>query len=139
EVPPPGIRFGLRKPREFALAPLSAPERAVLAGPGPRLTTGVHRRLPPALRSTGNWETTAGGTRVWRMAIHSPGSVGIRVEFDNFSAGNGKVWLHNGDQVAGPYSGRGIFDDGHFWSATVFADSVTVEYEASAEAGREDL
>ncbi len=129
EVPPPGIRFGLRKPREFALAPLSVPERAGLAGPGPRLRTGVHRSLPANLLSAGDWETTAEGKRVWRMAIRSPGSLGIRVEFRNFSAGGGRVWLHNGDQIAGPYNGRGIFEDGHFWSATVFSDSVTLEYE----------
>src|SRR6266700_1131042 len=86
EVPPPGIRFGLRKPREFALATLSGPERAALTGPGPRLKTGVHRRLPARLLSAGNWERTAGGTRVWRMALRSPGSLGIRVEFSNFSA-----------------------------------------------------
>src|SRR5208283_4238053 len=74
EAPPPGIRFGLRKPREFALAPLSGSERALLAGPGPRLRTGVHRSLPAGVLSTGSWETIAGGTRVWRMAIRSPGA-----------------------------------------------------------------
>lgn len=139
EVAPPGIRFGLRKPREFALAPLSGPERAVLAGPGPRLRTGVHRSLPASLLSAGDWETSTDGRRLWRMAIRSPGSVGIRVEFRNFSAGSGKVWLHDGAQVAGPYSGRGLFDDGHFWSATVFSDSVTVEYEPGPDTPEEIL
>jgi len=102
EVPPPGIRFGLRKPRELALAPLSGPERAELAGPGPRLRTGVHRKLPATLLSIGDWENTAEGKRVWRMTLRSPGALGTRVEFLNFSAGSGKVWLHNGEQVAGP-------------------------------------
>jgi len=61
------------------------------------------------------------------------------VEFLNFSAGSGKVWLHNGEQVAGPYSGRGIYEDGHFWSATVFSDSVTLEYEPGDEMAGETL
>lgn len=139
EVPPPGIRFGLRKPREFALAPLRGPERAEVAGPDPRLRTGVHRKLPATLLSTGDWENTAEGKRVWRMTLRSPGSLGTRVEFLNFSARSGKVWLHNGDQIAGPYSGRGIFEDGHFWSATVFSESVTLEYEPGPDTAEESL
>ena len=78
EAPPPGIRFGLRKPRELALAPLSGTERAEFAGPGPRLRTGVHRHLPATLLSTGDWENTAEGKRVWRMTLRSPGALGTR-------------------------------------------------------------
>jgi hypothetical protein len=129
EVRPPGIRLGLRKAREFALAPLSASETARLAEPGTRLKVAVHRDLPPSAFSTGAWETTSEGARVWRLALRSPGSEGIRVQFTNFSAGNGKVWLHNGDESVGPYTGRGIFDNGEFWSGTVFSESVTLEYE----------
>ncbi len=58
----------------------------------------------------------------------------MRVEFRNFSVGNGKVWVHDGSQVAGPYSGNGIFGDGHFWSATIFSELVTIEYEPEAGA-----
>lgn len=129
EAAPPGMRLGLPKPREFALAPLSGPEVAVLSEPGPRLRTGVHRNLPPDILSTGAWEVSSEGARIWRMAIRSPGSTGVRVEFRNFSAGNGNVWLHDGIHVAGPYTGRGVYDDGHFWSASVPSASVTIEYQ----------
>jgi len=132
--PPPGIRLRLPGAREFALAPLNEAETARLAEPGIFQRVGIHRAVPPAALSAGAWETTPDGGRVWRMAIRSPGSEGVRVEFRNFSAGSGKVWLHDGSQVAGPYSGRGLFDDGHFWSATVFSESVTVEYEPEAGA-----
>ena len=128
-APPPGIRLGLRKPREFALTPLSGSEVAILSESGPRLKTGVHRRLPADVLSTGTWEVTSEGARIWRMAIHSPGSSGIRIEFQNFAAGSGQVWIHDGTHVAGPYTGRGIFDDGHFWSASIASDSVTLEYQ----------
>ena len=134
EARPPGIRFGLRKPRELALAPLSGSELARLAAPDSRLKTGVHRSLPPGALAAGAWESTAEGTRVWRMAIHSPDAAGIRVEFRNFDVGSGTVWLHDGNQPAGPYTGRGIFDDGRFWSATVFSESVTIEYEPGPDA-----
>lgn len=66
------------------------------------------------------------------MSIRSPGSEGIRVEFGDFSVGEGKVWLHADGQVAGPYTGRGIYGNGRFWSSTIFAEAVTLEYEPAA-------
>jgi hypothetical protein len=130
EVRPPGLRLGLRKPREVALAPLGETEAALLAGPGPRLKTGVQRRLAPHTLAAGNWDTP----RVWRMAVRSPGARGIRVEFANFDAGDGHVWIHDSATIAGPYTGRGPHDDGHFWTETVFSDSAILEYEATADA-----
>ena len=129
---PPGLRLTLRKPREFALASLSEAEVLRLAEPGTLLKVGIQRKLAPDAMATGGWETTAEGTRVWRMALRSPGSQAMRVEFLNFSAGAGNVWLHDGDQVAGPYTGRGIYGDGHFWSAAIFSESVVLEYEPAA-------
>ena len=85
----------------------------------------------------GAWETAEDGERVWRMAIRSPGAAGIRVEFRNFSAGAGNVWLYDGDRVAGPYTGRGIFDNGLFWSATVYSESVILEYQPAPDAPQE--
>ena len=96
---------------------------------------GIHRALPEDALSLGAWESTADGTRVWRLALRSPGSEGIRVEFRHFDVGTGKVWLHdNGSAVAGPYTGQGTFGNGRFWSATLPGDSATLEYEPGAEA-----
>ncbi len=94
----------------------------------------MHRNLPPGALAAGAWEFTAEGTRVWRMAIHSPDASGIRVEFRNFSVGNGRVWLHDDTHSAGPYTGRGIFDDGRFWSASIFSESIVLEYEPDPDA-----
>jgi hypothetical protein len=129
QLRPPGMRLGLRKPREFALAPLSETELSRLGEPGIRLKTGIRRTLSPDSLASGTWETTTEGARLWRMAIHSPASRGMRVEFDDFSVGDGNVWVHDGTNTVGPYTGRGLFDDGHFWSAAVFSGSITVEYE----------
>src|SRR5215471_2933241 len=119
EARPPGMRLGLRKPREFALAPLSESESARLTGPTTRLKkTGVQRNLAPHSFAAGRWETTVEGTRLWRMTLRSPGSKGIRVEFGNFSVGNGRVWLYDGTASVGPYTGRGLFDDGHFLTSS---------------------
>ena len=134
---PPGMRLSLRQPRQFALAPLSEAEVSRLAEPGLRLRAGVRRALAPHAMATGGWETTSEGARIWRMAIHSPASRGIRVEFDEFSVGAGNVWVHDGTQVAGPYTGRGLFDDGHFWSGAVSSSSIVVEYEPAPDTPRE--
>jgi hypothetical protein len=125
QVRPPGMRLGLRKPREFALAPLSETELSRLAAPGTRLKTGIRRTLAPHTMASGAWETTSEGGRLWRMAIHSPASRGMRVEFDDFSVGAGNVWVHDGTNVAGPYARRGVFDDGYFLSAA-FPAAITV-------------
>src|ERR1035437_1142966 len=137
EARPPGLRLGLRKPRGLALAPLSEAELAHMAEPSARLKSGIRRTMAPHALAADAWETTSGKARVWRMAIHSPASRGMRVEFDDFSVGEGNVWVHDGTQVAGPYTGRGLFDDGHFWSAAVFSGSVIVEYEPAPDAPAE--
>jgi hypothetical protein len=59
----------------------------------------------------------------------------MRVEFRNFSVGSGQVWVHDGAQIAGPYTGRGPFDDGHFWSGSIGAESVIVEYQPDLNSG----
>ena len=134
---PPGMRFGLRPPRLLSMAPLSEAELAHLAEPTVRLKAGIRRAMAPHAMASGAWETTPDGARVWRMAIQSPASRGMRVEFDDFSVGAGSVWLHDGTNVAGPYTGRGLFDDGHFWSASVFSGSIIVEYEPAPDTPRE--
>src|SRR5260370_33736890 len=136
EARPPGMRLGMGKPREVALAPLSETELSELAAPGAGLKTGIRRTLAPHALASGAWETTSEGTRIWRMAIQSPASRGMRVEFDNFSAGAGRVWVHDGVNAAGPYTGRGLFDDGHFWSAAGFSGSIDSEYEPASDATR---
>jgi hypothetical protein len=128
-VRPPGLRLGLSHASEFAFPALSREETARLTEPSAAMKVGIHRALPPSTMSAGAWESTPQGGRLWRMALRSPGAEGIRIEFDNFSVGNGKLWVHDGQQIAGPYTGRGLYDDGHFWSGTLFSESVTVEYE----------
>jgi len=137
EARPPGMRLGLRRPREFALAPLSEAEAARLTGPSTRLKTGVQRVLAPHVFAAGTWETTSEGTRLWRLSIRSPHARGLRVEFENFSVGEGRVWLYDGTHSAGPYTGRGPYDDGHFFSSAVYAASAVVEYEPALDAGVE--
>ena len=139
EVRPPGIRFGLHKPREFALAPLSESEFARFTEPSTRLKIGIERALPPEALASGLWESTAAGLRVWRMAVRSPGSRGMRVEFRNFDVGGGSVWVHDGTQFDGPFTGKGMYGNGEFWSGNLLHDSVILEYVPAPDQPAEGL
>ncbi len=89
---------------------------------------GIHRKLGPVALQNARRDG-----RVWRLAIQSPGAVAMRLHFTSFDVGSGQVWMHDGsgdeDRVLGPYVGRGPNGDSEFWSATVFGDTATVEYE----------
>lgn len=134
----PGMKARLPRPAGPSFGALSNSELALLATRGRVPRVGVHRAIDPGT-AAGNWETLPDGTAVWRLAIRSAGASGIRVRFANFSAGPGKVWVY-GDtpeqQSQGPYTGTGIFDNGEFWSGTVWGDSVVVEYQPGASADR---
>src|SRR5258708_12035597 len=74
EARPPGMRLGMRKPREVALAPLSETELSELAAPGAGLKTGIRRTLAPHALASGAWETTSAGAPLWPLPIQSPPS-----------------------------------------------------------------
>ena len=61
----------------------------------------------------------------------------MRVEFEDFNVGDGSVWVHDGANVTGPYKGRGLFGDGHFWSGSIVSGSAIVEYVPAAAAAEE--
>ena len=127
-------------PAAHRLAPLAAEE---LGWKPASMATraGVHRAIAaPAARDLGRWETMPGGREVWRMVIESPGAAGIRIHFRGFNLRGGRLWLHDGtgaeSEIAGPYEGRGIWDDGDFWSGFVLAERIVVEYEPAAGSAR---
>ena len=75
------------------------------------------------------WQWIGNG-RLWRVQIQSPGASALRVHFQNFNVGAGRVWLHTTEgQVYGPYTGQGMYGDGDFWSDIVFGPSFTLEYQ----------
>ncbi|HEV3197502.1 MAG TPA: trypsin-like peptidase domain-containing protein, partial [Bryobacteraceae bacterium] len=91
---------------------------------------GVERMVERRSGLRGEWVTLDDGRTAWRLAIQSDGASGVRLEFSRFSVGSGEVWLYSEDhsQVFGPYTGAGPDGSGQFWSNTVFADNVVVEY-----------
>jgi hypothetical protein len=125
----PGRTAKLQSPGELTLERLAEVDLTSL--PHEPMKTGVHRTVPGNVRDAGTWDQLPDGTYVWRLAIRSPGSRAIRVHFSDFAVGPGRVWVYAPEQTgeeAGPYSGRGIYDDGEFWSGTVFSESAVIEY-----------
>ena len=129
----PGRMFALAAPRTVSLADL--PEGTLLS-----LLNGaaaVHREVPAEFVSQGEWSTLPDGRRAWRVAIHSAGAGSIRLHFTGFDVVNGQVWLSSGtdsDAVSGkPFTGQGPLGDGEFWSNSVFADTVWVEFVPAAD------
>jgi len=82
----------------------------------------------------GEWTRDAAGQRHWRVRIEADGATGIRLHFTDFAVESGKVWIHDGsgkDQVFGPYSGKGRFGDGDFWTEMIFGSFLDLEYSPS--------
>ncbi len=138
---PPSLELSLEAPA--AAVTLSAPGPDELARMQPQAgptRVGIHRSLPEgtvAPKSSGGvagttvegaWQTTMVG-RLWRLRVTSTGARALRIHFQDFEVGKGSVWLHAADgQIDGPYSGRGMYGDGDFWSGIVFGDNAIIEY-----------
>ena len=137
---PPSLGLSLPAPAEVRLPALGPDDLDRLQPQGGLTPVGVHRQLPEgaaalsfadgAAKTTvaGAWQATVAG-RLWRLRVTSPGARALRIHFQDFDAGAGNVWVHGADgQVDGPYSGRGMYGDGDFWSDIVFGGSATIEY-----------
>ncbi len=132
---PPGYSSKLEVPIAWNPGPLTADEAAPLPRYGVR-QIGVQRAVAPEKLSRAVRATLPDGRRVWRVALRSTGAEALRVHFQDFSVASGEVWLYDPRHasVAGPFTGRGLFGTGEFWSSTVESDEVIVEFDAPAGA-----
>ncbi len=134
KTPPPSRGFALARPATLGMGPLSAVERAKLGPVGLKERIGVHRSVTDGSLDQGTWAQLPNGDQVWRLAIQSDGAAGLRVQFSNFSVAGGKVWVHTATSVDGPYTDRGPYGNGEFWSGTVEGESMTIEYQPASGA-----
>jgi hypothetical protein len=90
----------------------------------------------------GVWLPDGSGDWGWSAAIRSRGARGLRVHFENFDAGAGEVWIHDGDPQGrsyGPYIGRGMFGDGDFWTEIIPNETLYMEYRAPSGSSAANL
>lgn len=98
------------------------------------LPVAVHRDVPPLDTGAGDAETLPDGTSVWRMALHAPGALGIRLHFSRFRIDDGLVRVYAPAELdPDSYERQGPFGNGQFWTRVVFGDTAIVEYETHAE------
>jgi hypothetical protein len=127
----PNLKTHLPLNRSLALAPVSDSEFARLASLSGEEPVGLERAVPGRLLETASCEASPGGGFLWMLAISSPEASSLRAHFDHFSVDHNRVWVSDkdGDQILGPYTGRGLFGDGEFWSGVVFTDSIVIAFE----------
>ncbi|MFZ0934806.1 MAG: hypothetical protein WB579_15375 [Bryobacteraceae bacterium] len=132
---PPSFRLGVSSPVPYRLGAVRQAELDAVVRQPQLPLVGIERSLDGAPQSSGGWLALDDGRAVWRMAIQSDGASGVRVHFHDFALAGGAVWVYSEDrsQVFGPYTGSGIDDSGDFWSHTVFADTVVIEYQADRQ------
>jgi hypothetical protein len=141
----PSRQAVLRTPLEQRLARIGENEVAAakaLAPEGPQLA-GLHRPAPAALMEQAAIEILPGGRQLWRAALRSEGAAGIRLHFTGFDIGTGRLWIHDGtgeeNEIYGPYTGRGLFNDGDFWTDVILGESIVIEYEPASSMGPVEL
>ena len=95
-----------------------------------RFPTAVGQNRPVPANIGGRWIPSAGGKLVWSLAFHVPSAAGLRLHFTSFDAGQGQVWIHDGDtaQVFGPYTGQGAWEDGEFWTELITGSAIWVTF-----------
>jgi len=69
---------------------------------------------------------------VWTSIIESEGATALRLHFENFDLPQGvALYLYNeSGQAQGPYSGKGLDEDGEFWSHTIFGERIVLQLHA---------
>ena len=127
---PLSFELGIPAPLPYRLGTLRQSEIDVVERDPNLPLRGVERVVDRGSGQQGEWVTLDDGRTAWRLSIQSDGASGVRLQFSRFAVGAGEVWLYSADhtQVFGAYTGAGPDGSGDFWSHTVFADSVVVEY-----------
>lgn len=93
---------------------------------------GISRQIEVSSRDYGRRFTNGDGSKIFLLAIKSPGAIGIRVHFSDFEIREGDelyvYGLSDTSTVSGPYRSRGPWNNKDFWSGTVEGDIAIVEY-----------
>lgn len=95
---------------------------------------GVVRAIEFDPQKLGAWTERPDGSYLYHVSIQSPGAMMVRLHFENVSLPEGAklyVYATKGkkyDDVEGPFTGRGLWDSGEFWSTLIAGDTIVVEY-----------
>ncbi len=90
----------------------------------------------------GQWQRTAGGTKVWRLSIKSPGALGLILYFDRYHVPEGgKVFVYNPKrtQLLGAFTSINNNNLSTFATGLIYGDALTIEYNAPEDLSMPEL
>ena len=137
QLPPVDLDALLLEDEAAEMAPDKGPKRIGIVRPllEPILVT----EADPGI---GSWRLLPDGRRLWTVTLGSPGATALRVHFAQLAVpAGGQVLVYNPacpGEAYGPYTAPYAGDNG-LWTASVFADSVTIECCLPAEGDSGDL
>ncbi len=101
-----------------------------LSEPPHESRVGVNRPLPGLDLSSGQWWTNTDGSKVWSLEIRSMGATGLRLHIRNFDVGTGRLWVFDPSQAGSAlsYTAKGPLGTGEFWTNTIFAETVQMDF-----------
>lgn len=79
----------------------------------------------------GSWTPVRSGGQLWAADVSAAGAVGIRLHFNGVDLPPGAQLVVYGAELPEPrvwaFEGRGWFDNGEFWTPTVFGERARIE------------
>jgi hypothetical protein len=127
----PSMRYKLRidaSQTSVTLQPLDV-HSVELDGPN---QIGVNRNVALSPKSRAQKFLNPDGSQVIALVIKSINAHGIGVHFRGFDlAGGDEVYVYGpsrGSIVCGPYTGKGPWGSGEFWSGTIEGDTAIIEF-----------
>ena len=102
---------------------------------------GVNRSVEVSPNTRAQKFVNPDGSQVIVLVIKSSGASGVGVHFRNFSLADGEeVYVYGtgaNSIVFGPFTNKGPWGSGEFWSGTVDGDTIVIEfYEKTEEGGQ---
>jgi len=120
-------------PAKVKRLPALDPREKLKTLPSKALRIGAIRTLPKPIKGSSDgtvYQIAEGDVRVFEVV--SEGALYTRVHFKGMSLPDGaRVFVYslaNPDEYYGPYEGRGLSDDGTFWTPPMKGDGVVIEY-----------
>ena len=91
--------------------------------------------LDATLPASGTWTELAGGDRVWRLRVASPGAQATELFFEDSHLPAGAqvhVYDDGGEQLLGGYTSAHVQADGTLSTGMILGDACTIEYHEPA-------
>ncbi len=107
------------------------------ASKGTPLRAGVGHKVNYTFHNSGRLDELSDGSRLWRLALRSPGAVMMSVVFSHFNIPeNATLHIYSSDrsQLVGTYTNDNVESNGLFASDDIIGDELVIEYYEPADA-----